>query len=307
MGPERTAISYGPSITAASRSVLLEVMTVLRAYQDALILIGGWAPYYLLEFHREPGDGFVHVGSIDIDLVVDADKIGGPQYATIVELLTARGYRPAPDRRGQPIPSSFERTVAAPTTDKPYTIRVDFLAPLASGEPPRLPHEMRGGQARAGAAQVQEDLFARKVRGCEAALRHHEIIELTGALPGGGMLTVPVQMADLVSCLTMKGIVLGERFREKDAYDIHALAAHHRGGPRAVAEALRPHLGEPLVQEAMRRIQEAFQTRQGHGPAWVASFVSHPRFAQEYQRALTDAYMVMRELSEALLTERARA
>ena len=296
MGPERTATSYGPSITAASRSVLLEVMAVLRAYQDALILIGGWAPYYLLEFHREPGDRFVHVGSIDIDLVVDADKIGGPQYATIVELLTARGYRPAPDRRGQPVPSSFERTVAAPTTDKPYTIRVDFLAPLASGEPLRV-----------DAAQVQEDLFARKVRGCEAALRHHDMIELTGALPGGGTLTVPVRMADLVSCLTMKGIVLGERFREKDAYDIHALAAHHRGGPRAVAEALRPHLGEPLVQEAMQRIQEAFQTREGHGPAWVASFVSHPRFAQEYQRALTDAYMVMRELSEALLTERARA
>lgn len=287
--PERTAVSYGPSITTASRSVLLEVMTVLRAYQDALILIGGWAPYYLLERYREPADRFAHVGSIDIDLVVDAQRAGQAQYATIVELLAARGYLPTPDRRGQPIPSSFNRTVPSPATGKPYTIRVDFLAPLAEGEP-----------LRAGAVQVQDDLFARKVRGCEAALHHHEIVELSGALPEGGQLTVPVRMADLTACLTMKGIVLGERYREKDAYDIYALAAHHRGGPKALAEAIRPHLGEPLVREGMERIREAFASRDAHGPAWVASFTSQPRFAQEYQRALTDAFMVVREFHEAL-------
>ena len=39
----RSAGDYQDGITAASRSGLAEVMTVLGAYRDALVLIGGWA------------------------------------------------------------------------------------------------------------------------------------------------------------------------------------------------------------------------------------------------------------------------
>ncbi len=45
--PERTAQSYGPGVTGASKSVLLELLTILRAYRDSLVLVGGWAPYFL--------------------------------------------------------------------------------------------------------------------------------------------------------------------------------------------------------------------------------------------------------------------
>jgi hypothetical protein len=74
----RTARDYQGGITAASRSGLAEVMTTLGAYRDALVLIGGWAPYLILEGFGEEGAfqgdafqadafevGFVHVGSID--------------------------------------------------------------------------------------------------------------------------------------------------------------------------------------------------------------------------------------------------
>lgn len=287
--PERTTQHYGPGVTAASLAVLLELMTVLRSYRDALVLVGGWMPYFLLTRHRRPEDPFVHIGSIDIDLAVDPATVQEPQYATIVELLTERGYQPAQTRRGAALASSFERQVASPLTHKPYTIRVDFLTHDPSG------------QARPRAPQpVQDDLLARKIHGCEAAFRYQTTTSVSGTLPEGGTLTVPIRLADVTACLAMKGIVLGERYREKDAYDLYAVIAHYQRGPASVADAVRPHLGDPLVAEGVGRLQEAFRTREAHGPAWVAAFLTSPVFAAERQRIITDAFMVVNEFLRLL-------
>jgi len=283
--PERTTQNYGPGVTTASKAVLLELMATLRVYRDALVLVGGWVPYFLLEQHRPPEDDFEHVGSIDIDLAVDPEAVREPEYGTIVELLTARGYRPTPDRRGSPIPYSFDRVVRSPLNNKTYTIRVDFLTHL---DDPR--------SGRHTSRQVQDDLFARKTKGCDAAFQHFTQFDLTGELPEGGKITVPIRMADVVGCLTMKGIVLGERYREKDAYDIYAVAAHYEGGPRDVAEALRPYLQQPLLGESLQSIRAAFGERSGNGPAWVAAFLVSHVFSAERERLVTEAHMVVSEL-----------
>ena len=290
MSAERTAQAYGPGVTAASKSVLIELATLLRAYHDALVLVGGWVPSLLLERHRAAdAPAAVHVGSIDIDLAVDPRTIDEPQYATIIELLTGRGYRPAHDRRGGAMPSSVERVVQSPVNDKSYTIRVDFLTPPDPGSGAQQPHRW-----------LQEAWMARKIRGCEAAFAHHEPVELTGTLPdGGGAITVPMRMADLVGCLTMKGIVLGERYREKDAYDLYMLLRHYAGGPRAAAEAMRPHLEEPLVAEAVAAMARAFGERGAHGPAWTAAFLN-PVYREERERVLTDVFMVAQEFLQGL-------
>lgn len=296
MPPERTAEHYGPGVTSASRTVLVELMTVLRAYRSALVLVGGWAPYYLLHQHQRPDDDFVHVGSIDIDLAVDPAKIDEPRYATIVELLTGRGYRPAVDRRGATLPDCFERVVLSPLNQKTYTIRVDFLTHLDDPRPGRHRH-----------LTVQDGLMARKIRGCDAAFRYQQTLLLTGTLPDGGEVTVPVIMADIVSCLTMKGIVLGERYREKDAYDIYALVAHYQGGPKDVAQAIRPHVEDPLVKESMADIRTAFGKREANGPAWAAAFLVSAMFAEEHQRRVTEAFMVVKEFTDQLFAPEAGA
>lgn len=261
---------------------------MLRAYRESLVLVGGWVPYFLLEEHRRPGDYFDHVGSIDIDLAIDPEKIGEAQYATIVELLREHGYESALDRLGKVIPNSFQRTIQSPTDNKPYAIRIDFLT-----------HE---GDSRPGKHRnlpVQDELLARKTKGCEAALHHKTILKLSGVLPKGGEISVPIPMADVVGCLTMKGIVLGERYKEKDAYDIYAVVARYKGGPRDVAEALRPYLREPLVKDAVASIHDAFATRKAHGPQWVADFMQ-PASPAERERLITDAFMTVRELSDLL-------
>jgi hypothetical protein len=64
--PPRTARDYEGGITAASRTGLAEIMTALGSYREALVLIGGWAPYLILERFgdRAGAAAFAHVGSI---------------------------------------------------------------------------------------------------------------------------------------------------------------------------------------------------------------------------------------------------
>ena len=103
------ARDYEDDATATSLVGLAEVMTMLGAYRDSLVLIGGWAPYLILQKFGQPGmfdprvfdprvfdTSFAHVGSIDIDFVVDPAAIDADQYATIVELLLAAGTDPSP-------------------------------------------------------------------------------------------------------------------------------------------------------------------------------------------------------------------
>ena len=84
----RVSTDYESPLVEASRSALLELALSLRAYRDSLVLVGGWAPYFLLRDHQQPDNPFVHIGSIDIDLAVDPDRIDPREYATIEELIT---------------------------------------------------------------------------------------------------------------------------------------------------------------------------------------------------------------------------
>jgi hypothetical protein len=94
--------------------------------------------------------------------------------------------------------------------------------------------------------------------------------------------------------VTMKGIVLGERYQEKDAYDIYAVISRYKENPREVAKILKNSLKEPLVNDAIQSIRVAFATRKSNGPQWVADFMQ-PASLEERERILTDAFMTVQE------------
>jgi hypothetical protein len=94
---------------------------------------------------------------------------------------------------------------------------------------------------------------------------------------------------------------LGERYREKDAYDIYALVGNYQKGPRDVADALRLHLSDPLTKEAVSRIYAAFATRETSGTIWVATFLQ-PDSQAERDQIVTDAFMTVHEF-DTLLNE----
>jgi len=293
----RTARDYQDGITAASRAGLAEVMTTLGAYRDALVLVGGWAPHLIIEKFGEPGaygtgpygagpfgGRFVHVGSIDIDLVVDPAIVDAEQYATIVELLLDRGYEPTPGSLYQ-----FEKTIRSPRDGQDYPIRVDVLTP----------QPLRGQGRTHRHRQIQADLRARTLPGAEVALSHWFWYELEARLPDGAQTRVRFKVADLVATLALKGIAIGERYAEKDAYDIYALCAHYRGGPHVVAEGLQPYLGEDSVRRGLRAIAERFRALEAEGPTWVATFLGEgdPERAARFRQ---DAFMTVQEVCRLL-------
>ena len=83
MNPEpRQRDDYSPRQVGAARRVLVDLGQVLAAFEDCLVVVGGWVPDLLLEQADEP-----HVGSIDVDLALDADKLADGRYADLLKLL----------------------------------------------------------------------------------------------------------------------------------------------------------------------------------------------------------------------------
>ena len=256
----RTAAQFAPGVIDASRAVLVELGVILRSYLNDLALIGGWAPYFLLQQHQQAG--FDHVGSIDIDLAVHPRIAERGGYASIAKLLAARGYEPPQDELADIFEFRYDRRIRSPYDQKPYTIRVDFLTLEAGDADTERRHRA-----------VQPDLKAFKASGCELAFEQPVMVELTAKLPdAGGEATVTWQMANLAASLVMKSLALGGRYKEKDAYDLFYLVRHYQQGPASAAEALRPLLHLPVAQQARHNLREAFGSLHATGPAWAANF-----------------------------------
>jgi hypothetical protein len=277
----RLAFEYTAELTGASKVALLELGRTLRAYRDSLVLVGGWVPYLLIERHGPSASEFLHVGSIDIGFVVDPDRIGENEYATIVELISDVGWRPCAGKR-----FSFERTVAG-SDGKPYDVQVDFLTPTPGG--PDQSHRHR---------PVQVDLQARTMRGAELALSHRLSIHLAGRLPNGADSNADVLMLDVTGCLGTKAIALGDRYKQKDAYDIVSLIDRYGSGIPEVADLVRPSSKEPLLAEALDVLRNKFQTERSEGPIWYAEFLGGERDALD--RAAQRAFQVVREFDRLL-------
>ena len=282
----REDLKHGEDVAALSMSVYLELMTILGAYREALVLVGGWAPYFILERFGQQDADFQHVGSIDIDIAVDHRRVSAHQYASIVERLKRRGYRQRFDRLGRPVPFIFERTVSLEGGRETY-VEVDFLAGEYEGTGKGHRHQ-----------RVQRDLLARKARGCDVAFDRCFEYELTGVLPDGAENTARVKIADVVGCLTMKGITLGERYHEKDAYDIYSVIAYYTDGPAGAAQAVRPHLDNGLVREGVDTIAEKFQSIRSMGPAGVGRFLASD--SAERERIMADAFVNVGEFVRIL-------
>ena len=175
------------------------------------------------------------------------------------ELLLARGYEPLTESRFQ-----FQRMISSLRTGQPHWVRVDFLTPRP------LPGQGRTRRHRG----VQHDLQARTLEGAEVARAHWFWHEFETHLPDGGRTHIHMKVADMVASLVLKGLAIGDRYAEKDAYDIFALCAHYQGGPAALADVIRPFLDENPLRRGLDTIRGKFRDRTAEGPTWAATFLS---------------------------------
>ena len=279
--PPRLRTDYDRAITGASLSALAELGLALGTYRDSLVLVGGWVPYLLVREHGR--GGFAHVGSIDIDLAVDPETVDREGYATIVELVEDRGYQGRHSRTGERLAFSFAKDVL--WEGRTYSIHVDLLT------------EGEGGRRRH--RRVQPDLPARIARGCGIAFRHNHTVKVDSVLPEGGRTEVEVKALDITGCVGMKGIVLGERFKEKDAYDVYSVVGHCLGGPEEVAGVVAGHLSDAELSDGIDVISRRFRSIDAEGPAWVAGFLE-PTDGEARARATAEAFVMVDRFVRAL-------
>ena len=120
MTEPKSAKDYDDVGAQAVLSVLLEIGQVLGAYRDRFVVIGGSVPWLLFP-DAEPA----HVGTLDIDLSLDAQALGDGDYKNLVESLEAAGYqRAAPDMKW----FQLRRTVAF-KDHAPVAVLIDLLMP----------------------------------------------------------------------------------------------------------------------------------------------------------------------------------
>ena len=281
----RIAMDYEEGLTKASMSALLELSLTLKSYRESIVLVGGWVPYLLIQQYGKKE--FKHVGSIDIDLAIDPDSIDVEKYATMIELIEGRGYSNRLSKDGQNIPFSYCKDIVSPWDSKKYSIHIDFLTTET---------EERAGHRH---RRVQHDLPARMAAGCELAFTNKMWKTIDGELPDGGITRTEISMLDIPGCLGMKGVVLGERFKEKDAYDIYSVIGYCLDNPGEIAKRVKPHLSDPTMKAGIDIIKEKFRDIRAEGPAWVGYFL-HPEDQDMKERAIARAYVKLKEFIEAL-------
>jgi hypothetical protein len=242
-----TRRDYRSEAVIAAKSVLIELVHLLGAYRDQIVLVGGWVPELLLGEQVPP-----HTGSLDIDLALDHRRLQEEGYRTIQELLLTRGYRPGSQ------PYKFVRQIVV--DDAMYNVEVDLVA----GE--------YKGTGRSRRHQKMQGVLARKARGCDLAFESPTELTVEGKLPGGGRDRVVLRVASIVPFLVMKGMALADRVKEKDAWDVYYCIRNYPGGMDALVEEFRPLLSNGLVQEGLKKIGDAFASIEHWGPVATADF-----------------------------------
>ena len=127
---------------------------------------------------------------------------------------------------------------------------------------------MKGLLRKSGNQQIH----ARKVRGCDLAFDNPIEVTLEGTLPSGAKDSATFKVASIVPFLIMKAIVLDDRMKEKDAYDIYYCLKQYSDRLDELVDEFRPHLNNGLVQEGLSKLAKNFDSEEHAGPKFVTAF-----------------------------------
>lgn len=247
----QSAADYDDRTTAAVKSVLLEIGQILGSFQGKFAVIGGAVPWLLLE-----NEDMHHVGTLDVDLGLDAEALGDGEYATLVEALRSHGY----DQRTECRRFQLARQVPAMDDGEAIDVIVDFLMP-------------RDAKIERNSPPLISNFAVQRADGADLAVRFHQLVAVEGSMPQGGTNRVEIAVASIPSLLAMKGFALQGRFKRKDAYDIYYCVRNYRGGIDALAADCRPLLDHPSAINGYKHIAAKFDQVEGFGPTCVRKFV----------------------------------
>lgn len=249
--PQR-ASDYDDRTTAAVKAVLIEIGQILGSFKGKFAVVGGAVPWLLLNDNED----MQHVGTLDLDLGLDAEALGDGEYANLVGELLGHGYSQSQQlKRFQLV-----RQINAGDGGPPIDVIIDFLRPRDADVVKNVP-------------PLINDFAVQRADGADLALRFYQMVAISGNMPNGGTNRVEVAVCSIPALLAMKGHAIEGRYKQKDAYDIYYCVRNYPGGPEALAEECRPVVEIASGQAGYTFIAKKFDSIEGFGPTCVRRFV----------------------------------
>jgi hypothetical protein len=265
---------YGKRQIEAAHRALVDVGQVLASFHDCLVLVGGWVPNLLIPHAKEE-----HVGSIDVDLALDAKKLVSGRYAEMLKLLLdSRRYKQG-DK-----PFQLVTQVDLGDGERPVQVEIEFLTPkeakLKRNKPKLLP----------GFRVLQAE-------GCAAAFHAPKQIEVSGRTVSGAKNKVRISVASLPDFLIMKSLALASRDKPKDAYDLCYCLDNCPGGIKHLADEWKRRVGDKNLVKAIMLLHEKFDSVDAYGPMQLMEFHNSANREERDAQARRAYELVQRFLS----------
>lgn len=250
MTPEpRIREDYSGRQVEAAHRVLIDIGQVLASFADCMVVIGGWVPDLLLPDAEE-----AHVGSIDVDFALNADRLHEGRYAELLKLLLdTKRY----EQGGKPF--QLATGVNLKDGEPPVQVEVEFLAPADA--------ELKKNRSKliAGFRVLQTE-------GCSEAFRAPVEQTLSGRNVRGAENTVRLLVASLADFLVLKAHAIGGRDKPKDSYDFCYTLENLPDGMEALARDWAARLAEKNVERAVGILREKFVSVESFGPQQIVEF-----------------------------------
>jgi predicted nucleotidyltransferase len=253
---------YSDRQIEAAHRVLVDLGQVLAAFADCLVVVGGWIPDLLMPEADEP-----HVGSIDVDLALDAEKLAAGRYAELLKaLLSTARYKQSDE------PFKLYAEVDLQDGQPPVRVDVDFLKSPDS-------------KTKRNKPKLTENFRPLDASGCNAAFENPELIVITGKMIKGQTNKVKFRVASIPDFLIMKSYALANRDKPKDVYDICYCLDNYPGGLNKLAANWKQRAGKKDVLKAIEILKEKFAAVDSYGPVQVVEFHNSTNAVEREQQA----------------------
>ena len=249
-----TGDGYGVEQLGFVRRTCLYMATRLGDLLEEIVVVGGLAPYLLVDQENLPSGLEPHVGTMDLDMGLALAILNCERYRELGRRLRDAGFEPEINDQGN-------RRLQTWTAGTPHRVTVDFLIPP-------IEERDKGGALR----HFESDLAAIITPGLELAFRDQRWKELSGRTPAGARATREIPVCGPGAFTVLKALAFGSRAENKDAYDLFYLWSGV--GVPEVAESLLPLRPSTYIDDALSVIERDFCHHDGLGPIGVARFMT---------------------------------
>jgi len=252
-GQGQFAGDYDDCTTKAVKATLIEIGQILGSFKGKFAVVGGAVPWLLL---NESAD-MPHVGTLDVDLSLDAQALGEGEYANLVHAMLEHGY----EQRANLRRFQLVRNVNSEGRAQTIEVVVDFLMPRNVSVVKNIP-------------PLITDFAVQRADGAELALRFYQMVAIAGGMPDGGRNCVEIAVCSIPALLAMKGYAIAGRYKQKDAYDIYYCVRNYPGGYLALAVDCEPLMAFPVAVQGYNHVAAKFSHSDAFGPVCVRRFVT---------------------------------